>query len=88
MSKDGDLEDGDLEDKHMDKKFISVRYLNDSKLKLYNSFKTTHPQLKICRSSFYGRIPRWFQKPSKYTDLCPICEVCDISNIFNYFIKL
>jgi hypothetical protein len=77
--------DEHLEHKHIDKKYVSVRYLNNSKLNLYSSWKSTHPQIKLSRSSFYKKIPRWFKKPSKFTDLCPICEVGYIIYIYNYF---
>ena len=51
-----------------------MRYLDGPKRQLFRQFKADHPEVKMCKSTFYNSIPAFYKKPCKCTDLCNICE--------------
>ena len=53
---------------------VAARYLDDSRLQLFNQFKADHPEAKMSRSTFYNLVPEHYKKASKLTDLCNVCE--------------
>ncbi|KAL1920657.1 uncharacterized protein VTP21DRAFT_1034 [Calcarisporiella thermophila] len=54
-------------------RYIQVRYLNDTKLNIFKSFKISQPDFKISKSKFYTLIPKHFKKACKKTDMCEVC---------------
>ena len=52
---------------------MPVRYLNQSKSILYQKFHSLHPTTKLSLSSFYKKVPYYYKKLSKKTDMCQVC---------------